>query len=304
MRNRHLSAAALYAVFMTAAAFPLRGQSADLAISAKEAEGRFGSPAETALGLEKYLQTGAILAAAGGEVPSVGEGILLFAQNKPLLSGSAPRAEADFIAIAHDGGFVSVYSSATVSPKIDGDRRVAKGEILGSLRGAPGSKEASYILRIRDGTSGLWVNPVLFIGGLNDRTAPKIEELALTGQNGHYKAETQKKLQQRMPQGNYKLAVRVFDPSSYAGGSVSGVYRLKAVFDGQVVADRKFDSAHITGEGLNFLELGAPSSALADDEGRLLLGGQFLARGMHALEFSVYDYAGNSNSLTWKFTVE
>jgi len=57
-------------------------------------------------------------------------------------------------------------------------------------------------------------------------------------------------------------------------------------------------------KGLSFLELEAPSSKIVDDEGRLVLGTQFIARGTHILEFFAYDFAGNAGSFMWKFSAE
>ncbi|MFA6366157.1 MAG: hypothetical protein WCX13_03095, partial [Candidatus Hydrogenedentales bacterium] len=136
-----------------------------------------------------------------------------------------------------------------------------------------------------------------------DKAAPRIEEIVLMGKDRTIVAENPRKGAQGVPQGNYTLAVSVTDPA-YAKGSISGVFRLKAVFDGKVIADRKLDSARVTADGLAFLDLEAPSSRLTDEQGRLLLGRQFIPRGMHSLEFSVYDYAGNSSSFNWKFSAE
>ena len=143
---------------------------------------------------------------------------------------------------------------------------LAKGDLIGSVVGTPGSQKASYMLRVYDGTSGLWVNPAFFIQGLDDRAAPKIMQIALSGQGKTYIADNQKNTAIVIPQGDYTLAIGAFDPS-YDSGSVSGVFRLKAVFNGQVVADRKLDSARITERGLAFLELEAPSSSIIDRRG-------------------------------------
>jgi hypothetical protein len=99
------------------------------------------------------------------------------------------------------------------------------------------------------------------------------------------------------------LGALVSDPSGLKG-SVSGIFRLKAVLNGNVVADRKFDSARSTQKGLAFLDLDAPSSMIVDDEGRLLLGSQFIPRGQNTLEFTIFDYNGNSSSFTWKFVTD
>ncbi|HWP68781.1 MAG TPA: hypothetical protein VN437_05715, partial [Rectinemataceae bacterium] len=162
---------------------------------------------------------------------------------------------------------------------------------------------ASYVLQVYDGAGGLWVNPAFFIPGIEDRAAPKIEQLVLVD---HDKKELsiepgKKGTANRIPQGRYSLAVRVFDPETKTI-SKSGIFSFKAILDGQVTLDRKLDSARSTDKGLAFLGMNSPSSSLIDSEGRILLGENFIPRGTHSLEFFVSDFAGNVSSLIWKFT--
>jgi hypothetical protein len=180
---------------------------------------------------------------------------------------------------------------------------VARDEIVGTIEGARGGQEDNYYLRVIDNSSKLVVNPALFSPGMIDRAAPRIEEVSLIKEGFRLKAEPERRILQRLAQGDYKLAIRLNDPS-YAGGVVSGLFRIKVVLDGQVAADRKLDSARNLDEGLGFLGFSAPSSLLADRDMRFLLDGHFLARGNHSLELTVYDFNGNAGTLVWRFIVE
>ncbi len=259
---------------------------------------RFGSTGGS------YLGSGAQVQSRTLDVPASGEGVLLFSQQKKLLETGFPHSGDNLIALAHGNGFVSVYSSPTLSFSEEMKKNViARDERIGTIGAANGTSDAYFYLRIVDTRSRLLVNPALFTSTMVDRAAPRIEEVSLIRDGFQLKAEPARRVLQRLIQGDYRLAVRLGDPS-YAGGVVSGLFRIKIVLDGQVVADRKFDSAQNADEGLGFLSLPAPSFKLADRDGRFLLGSQFLARGNHSLELTVYDFNSNAGSFTWRFIVE
>ena len=283
----------------------LPAQESALSFSGSDPEVNFGKP--SSLGsdshLQSYLRTDATLSITGSSVIAAGHGVTLFIQKEGRLAGGFPSALPNFTALAHGNGFVSIYSAKHFLPEPALETEVARGARVGKIGNPDEDFDPDYRLRVYDGSSRLWVNPVLFIQGFQDRAAPKIEEITLLGEGRAYTAENRKNFTQTIRQGEYALAVRVMDPS-YARGSVSGTYGFKALLDGKVFVDRKFDSARITEKGLAFLGLGAPSSSIVDNGGRIILDGQFIPNGLHSLEFSVYDYAGNTSNFTWKFKVE
>lgn len=249
----------------------------------------------------KYLDTGAILQGKGQNIPSAGDGELLFIQGTRALSGGLPSAAGNFLAIAHRDGFISLYSANGFTPSAAGKSEIRKGDSIGIAERALGSENADYLFRLYDGKSRLWANPALFIQGFNDNAQPKITQIALLGEKETYLAENRKNAAQTIPQGNYLLAVGVVD-QRYGNESVSGVFRLKAVLNGQIIADKKLDSARVAENGLSFMDMPAPSSNSVDKAGRLLLGKQFLPSGKHTLELFAYDYTGNEARFTWQFS--
>lgn len=264
----------------------------------------FGVPKRFDPAGSSYLASGAQIQSRSLEVPAAGAGVLLFSQGESLLATGFPRSQDNFIALAHEGGFVSVYSSPmlSIAPGLD-KNKILKDEVMGSIGTGKGSGDANYYLRVADVRSKLQVNPALFSGSMIDRAIPRIEEVSLIRDGFRLKAEPERRILQRIAQGEYRLTATLNDPA-YAGGVVSGLFRIKVVLDGQVVADRKFDSAQNADEGLVFLGLSAPSSALADREMRFLLGSRFLARGNHNLELTIYDFNGNAGTFLWRFIVE
>ena len=297
---------ALFALtFSLAFVFTLPAQESALGFTGIDPEVNFGKPSSPGSGIPSlsYLRTDATLSITGGSVIAAGQGVTLFIQKEDRLAGGFPSALPNFTALAHGNEFVSIYSAKDFLPEPASETEVAKGARVGKI-GNPGEDfDPDYRFRVFDGSSRLWVNPVFFIQDFQDRAAPKIEEITLLGEGRSYTAENRKNFTQTIRQGDYALAVRVIDPP-YARGSVSGMYGFKALLDGKVFVDRKFDSARITDKGLAFLGLGAPSSSIVDNGGRIILDGQFIPNGLHSLEFSAYDYAGNTSNFTWKFQVE
>jgi len=282
----------------------LPAQESGIAVNGSGITVDFGTPLDTAWQGDLYLQSGARMQARNLEVAATAGGTILFYQGEALLANPHPRSEDNLVALAHEDGFVTLYSSPTLIPKdFRTSKNVTKGAILGTISAVKDSGSASYYLRIADGKSGLLVNPALFATTLIDRAAPKVEEVYLMGNSSRIKAEPGRRVLQRFPQGDYRLAIKVSDPS-YAAGVVSGLFRIKAVLDGQVVADRKLDSAKSMDEGLGFLGLDAPSSQIVDRDMRLLLGSRFLPRGNHSLELTAYDFNNNAGTLIWNFVVE
>ena len=143
---------------------------------------------------------------------------MLFSQGGSLLSSGFPRSRDNFIALAHDGGFVSLYSSPSLALSARLKKNgVARDEIVGTIEGARGGQEDNYYLRVIDNSSKLVVNHALFSPGMIDRAAPRIEEVSLIKEGFRLKAEPERRILQRLAQGDYKLAIRLNDPS-YAGG--------------------------------------------------------------------------------------
>jgi hypothetical protein len=295
---------------------PLRcvfAQEAPLQASALRTSVTFGSPVFITGGMDafstsagtRYMDRGATLSISGPNVRTDGEGLVLFVQRESRFTGDMPPAAGNFVALAHKDGFVSVFSGKQFIPDSSGKIKVGRDENVGTVYGAPGTEAVSYILHVYDGAGRVWVNPAFFIPGLEDRIAPKIEQFVLIDKN---KAEfslggEKKGATQHIAQGNYSLAIRVFDPENKAI-STSGVFGFKAILDGKIILERKLDSARSTNNGLAFLGMEAPSSSLIDSKGRIVLSDYFVPRGTHTLEFLVMDFAGNIANLSWKFAAD
>ena len=270
----------------------------------------FGTPAQEQSGFG-YLQTGALSYSPSGAVSAVEAGAVLFVQRASSFRTQRFGGAKEFVALAHDDGFVSLYSGKTfVAAKTPPSGRVSASDSVGWVSAEGRDEKAQYVVRLYDGSSGVWINPELFAGTLDDKIPPKIEQIALQGSGGLYFAEggggarrQAKSAAQKIPQGEYALSVSVSDAAN-GKSPVSGVFRLKALFNGTVALDKKFDAARAVEGGLSFIGLDAPSANCLDREGRIVLGRQFIPRGQNTLDLTVFDFAGNSARYVWSFATE
>lgn len=225
-------------------------------------------------------------------------------------------SDANAAAVLHDNGYVSIYS-ASAPLLFDMNKMKSDGEdALGLFVGFTSATSVHYCsVRVYDCDKKVWVNPSMFLPFKTDTKAPKILSLALvnaesgrpavpsgdgaaTRTSKKSKAPTAKTAE-TYSQGNYSLAIRALDTVS--GKELkSGLYRFRLVVDGQVLFDRRLDKATAEFDGLSFMEEKAPSSSTVNIRGAFLVGSYFFAAGIHNLELTAYDYAGNYARLNQK----
>lgn len=259
-----------------------------------------------------YLQTGALVRSPSGAVPTIETGTVLFVKRASVFGNQRFGGASEFVAIAHDDGFISLYSGTSFSadPALTSGK-VKKFDSVGRVTLERRDNGSLYLLRLYDSSSGIWINPALFADSIEDKAPPKIEQMTLEGSGGLYHAmnsdgaarKTAQKSGQKIPQGEYALSVSVRDTPN-PKGSVSGVFRLKVLFNGKLVLDKKFDAARAEPTGLSFIGLVAPSSTCLDRGGGIVLGRQFIPRGQNTLELTAFDFVGNSARYLWSFMTE
>jgi len=270
----------------------------------------FGTPSWSQDGFS-YLQTGALANSPSGAVPAVEAGTVLFTRRASVFGTQRFGGAKEFTALAHDDGFVSIYSgSGFTAAKAPPSGRINANDSVGMTMAEERDGGARYIVRLYDGSSGVWINPALFADSILDKASPKIEQIALQGSGGLYFAvngsaprKSAKNAIQKIPQGEYALSAAVTDAPN-GNSPVSGLLRLKVLLNGTVALDKKFDAARAAESGLSFLGLDAPSANCLDREGRIVLGRQFIPRGQNTLDVTIFDFAGNSARYVWSFATE
>lgn len=249
-----------------------------------------------------YLDTSLQIEPQAKKVFSMDEGDILFIQKKSTLHALVPHALGSIVALSHENGLVSITSGTALSLDTSLDQKVPKGAVVGELHGPTGSDKATYFLRILDTKKDLWINPILFVPHIQDAGSPRIERLALKGAAGTAQYSSTARGRTRVFQGSQRLYAKVSE--MVRTNSVSGIFHYRVLLNGQVVIDKKLDSARATERGLGFLGFSPPSHDIVDPDLSIALGDLTLVRGLHTIEVIVADYSGNQANVIWSISVE
>ncbi len=243
----------------------------------------------------------------------VGEGVFPVRQNA--------------VAMHHENNYISIYSTEAAvvldSGKFKDGALFSEQDALWVFVGPDLGANHDYEVRICDIDKKGWVNPQIFLPFKVDTRPPKLTSLILLepdflnkgGQpllddtssitsapagSQKSKASTSAKTRQSetaYPQGTYLLAIEAFDVSP-KGEQTSGLYRFRLMVDGQVLFDKRLDMAPMLPDGLSFLDGDVPSGKTVSGVDSFVIGSYAFLSGIHVLDLSVYDYAGNSARLT------
>lgn len=259
----------------------------------------FGTPAKG------RFVGGILLASESGLVRAAGEGELVYysdGASTTAVSG-LPSTLGSFALVEHERGMTGLYAALAPASVSSYLVKARAGSILG-MAGASGYAEGPGLLfAVYDRGAARWVNPLLLLPALKDKTQPLIRSAALVrGGKSYALGETKS-----VPQGEYAVAIDVVDPldAPWSAGSPAPYY-LRLVVDGAKAAELDYDV--IEGRsGRLVLFPGAAPKSRSDyllPDGRALIAERSFRRGRSVIEVLVRDYAGNERSASWSIAVE
>jgi hypothetical protein len=300
----HSSAAPLLLLCLNLIGLPMLAHAEPSVGPIARVQGNFGSVFNSGLpsAPRGYLDTSIRIEPQTKNVVSIDDGEVVFIQNASRLNPLLPHALGSIVALSHENGLVSITSGILLSPDLSLGAKVLKGSVIGELLGSGGSEKASYFLRILDTRKNLWINPVLFVPHIQDGGSPKIEKLTLRSSAATIQYSSTARGRTRVPQGSQRLYAKVSE--MVRTNSVSGVFHYRVLLNGQIVIDKKLDSARATDKGMAFLGSPPPSEDLVDRDESIALGDITLVRGLHTIELIVSDYSGNQSNVLWAISVE
>ncbi|MCX7025897.1 MAG: hypothetical protein NT061_00080 [Spirochaetes bacterium] len=259
------------------------------------------SPRSEQRGKPQYIETSINLVQKDQALETASRGRVLFSQTAASLSGGMPMAMGKFLALQSEDGMVAILSGFDAISATARNGIIESGVKLGDL--APKSGDSfSFSLRFYDVSKGVWVNPLLLTQLTQDSVPPRIESLILRSGRTAIEFSALSKGRTSLSQGSYSIFLRTVDTGN--AFSSSGIFRYKILLDGQILLDKKMDSARSTANGLSFMGLTSPSFSVVDDKGRLGLGNLDLPRGQHLFELYVFDFSGNQARAAWRLTAE
>jgi len=248
--------------------------------------------------------SGILLASEGGLVRAAGDGELVYAfdGSSPTAVSALPSTLGSFAVVEHERGMAGLYAGLAPGSVSSYLTKTKAGSILGTA-GASGWAEGQGLLfAVYDRGAERWVNPLLLLPALKDKTQPLIRSAALArGGKSYALGETRS-----VPQGEYAIAVDVADPldAPWSAGSPAPYY-LRLLVDGAKIAELEYDVMEGR-SGRLVLFPQAPKSR-ADyllPDGRALVAERFFRRGRSVIEVLVRDYAGNERGASWSIAVE
>jgi len=236
-----------------------------------------------------------------GLVKASDDGELAFVFDSGMTS-KLPSTIGSYIVVEHPRGMAGVYSGMAPGSSSAYLRSIKKGSILGRVGASGMAKGPSLGFALYDRAAGRWVNPLLLLPPLADKTPPVIRNAVLVKDGKRLPLGETKSL----PQGQYSIAVDVTDPLEAPGNpGASAPYYLRLLIDGTKVAELSFDV--VTAKDGKFL-VGADGprgfEGCYAEDGRIVLASRFFSRGRTVIQVLARDYAGNERQASWALLVE
>ena len=249
---------------------------------------------------EGRFATSMTFASEDGLVKASDDGELAFVCDSGIAS-KLPSTIGSYIVVEHPRGMAGVYSGMAPGSPSSYLRSIRKGSILGRAGSSGMAKGPSLGFALFDRAAGRWVNPLLLLPPLADKTPPVIRSAMLVKDGKRLPLGETKSV----PQGQYSIAVDVADPLEAPGNpGTSAPYYLRLLIDGTKVTELSFDV--VTARDGKFL-VGADGprgfEGCYAEDGRIVLASRFFSRGRAVIQVLARDYAGNERQASWALLV-
>ncbi len=242
------------------------------------------------------------LASEGGAVHPAEDGELIFCYDSKRDSGSLPSTIGSYALVEHQRDMVGLYAELAPGSVPSSPLKLRTGNVIGIAGESGLTRGPGLLFGIFDRRADRWVNPVLLLPPLTDKTPPAIRSVQLIGASNQYRLGDSKVL----PQGTYTVSADVSDvPSAAWIRSNSAPYYLRLMIDGAKVAEFSYDVASVK-NGKTVLAEKAPGNVenYLEKDGRLLLARRFFSHGRSIIEIVARDFAGNESKQSWTVTVQ
>lgn len=236
-----------------------------------------------------------------GLVRASDDGELAFAFDSGMAS-NLPSTIGSYLVVEHPRGIAGVYSGMAPGSASAYLKTVKKGSILGRAGSSGLEKGPSLDFALYDRGAARWVNPLLLLPPLADKTPPLIRSAMLMKDGKRLPLGETKSA----PQGEYSIAVDVIDPLDVTAPSrASAPYYLRLIIDGAKVAELSFDVvAARDGRFMVGAEGPRGFEGCYAEDGRIVLASRFFSRGRTVVQVLARDYAGNERQASWALVVE
>lgn len=243
---------------------------------------------------------------AGSQLESTFSGPIIYRQSRGRQKTSSLPRIASFIAIGQDDGFIGIYQNSVGNIITPHTSWLEKGAKIIVESESQALSQNSWQMSVFDINKSTWVNPLFFNTiTFADTAEPQLLSIAFHGVDfsNEYIYDTKLKPTMRVKQGKYRLGMEILDRTQ-KGGSLSGVHLFRILMDGVTVLEKKLDTMWASADGYAAFGNKPPSKNSIDANSRLIIGELDLVRGIHVLDITALDFAGNATSVQLRLTVE
>lgn len=202
-----------------------------------------------------------------------------------------PSGLGSFVIYQHKNGIRSLYGHLEDSSIKTDNYKVGMSDVIGTM-GSTGTTVGSMLhLQVLDTEFKKYINPLLSLPFLDDKTNPVINEVILSSSQGRFMLGSEKKIQS----GIYSLSADIRDLSESAGYYCPlAPYSISLFINGENLANINFESLRVE-DGEMFLQEsdGIPYSELYLSDWEIFIGNFELSPGDVMIEISVKDFSGN-----------
>ncbi len=202
-----------------------------------------------------------------------------------------PSGLGTYVLYQHKNGIRSLYGHLEDSSIRTDNYLVGMSDIIGTM-GSTGTAVGTMLhLQVLDTEFKKYINPLLSLPFLNDKTKPVINEVILSSSQGRLLLGSGEKIQS----GVYSLSADIRDLSESAGYYCPlAPYSISLFINGENLANINFESLRVE-DGEMFLQEsdGIPYSELYLSDWEIFIGNFELSPGDVMIEISVKDFSGN-----------
>jgi len=248
---------------------------------------------------EGSLEQGLVLGKAG-VVRAADNGKILITLERNANMNGFPGTLGNAVIIKHDDDLLTVYGNLDSLDRVEEQRHVDTGGILGNAGTSGWTDEGSFIFQVIDQAKKTVLNPLLLLPLMSDKRDPSIRNVVAVSPSGQtYALGTVKSIRQ----GKYRIYADIADTVDKAGKELSP-FRVTVILNGSEYRSVPFE---LIKAEKGSLYLGSPeyrASMLYGDPERIYLGEVSLTRGKNDLVIIAYDTAGNEKSALFGLQTE
>ena len=232
-------------------------------------------------------------------VRAADDGILLIALNNIYRTGAFPSTLGNALIFLHDDGLQTIYGNLDNTAVFRNRSAADAGAVIGRTGSSGWGMPHNLLFQVRDNSRNVYINPLLLLPGITDKTAPQIQNIVLINErNTAIPAASVKTVRQ----GNYELYAEIAD--TVAGGRSFAPFRINVFVNGANIRTIPFETISHKDSAAYLASTAFTDTLLYRKPGSLYLGKIILNRGKTDLLITARDITGNEKAERYTLQVD